>query len=277
MPKNKPKWMTDKTWALRRSNKKGRLPEEVELIFLGDPEFCFRYAEAIGTKLPDNLENSVCEKLEADQENHDRTIVNWIISYKQSIGEITARMQDILVTRLKSHVGSRYDWGVERALKYASLCNNEIPEDLERAIWSNEYSAFKYAMQSGRRIPADLEPEILSKFFDEDEVASYSRRMFNGRLPPELERLLADMPDAALVYAKEIIIGRLPEELHTAMIMKSFENNKGVGQTVSEYLDFVKSTYNYTRSTLANFDKNTTVEEVLKSIGENIEYSKNDI
>jgi hypothetical protein len=143
---------------------------------------------------------------------------------------------------------------------------------LERAIWSNEYSAFKYAMQSGKRIPADLEPEILSKFFDEDEVASYSRKMFNGRLPPELERLLADMPDAALVYAKEIIIGRLPEELHTAMIMKSFENNKGVGQTVSEYLYFVKSTYNYTRSTLANFDKNTTVEEVLKSIGEKIEY-----
>jgi len=272
MPKAKPKWMTDKVWALRRAKRKGRLPEEVEILFLGEPELCFRYSEAIGARLPENLEESVCDHLEGDNNHQDRVVVNWIISYRQSVGEITPRMQKIIVTRLKSHVGSRYDWGVERALKYAYLCNNEIPEDLERAIWSNEYSAFKYAMQSGRRIPADLEPEILSKFFDEDEVASYSRKMFNGRLPPELERLLADMPDAALVYAKEIIIGRLPEELHTAMIMKSFENNKGVGQTVSEYLYFVKSTYNYTRSTLANFDKNTTVEEVLKSIGEKIEY-----
>jgi hypothetical protein len=272
MPKNKPKWMTDKLWALRRARRKGRLPEEVELLFVGDPEFCFRYSEAIGARLPANLEESVCDQLEGEKTHDDRVVVNWIISYKQAVGEITPRMQSVIVARLKDHVGSRYDWGIERALKYASLCNNEIPEGLERALWNNEYSAFKYAMQSGRRIPPDLEPEILSKFFDEDEVVSYSKKMFNGRLPPELESLLADMPEAALGYAREIMIGRLPEELHTAMIMKSFENNKGIGQTVSEYLDFVKSTYNYTRSTLANFDKNATVEEVLNSIGEKIEY-----
>lgn len=272
MPRNKPKWMTDKLWALRRARRKGRLPEEVELLFLGDPEFCFRYSEAIRAKLPENLEESVCDQLERENTHDDRVVVNWIISYRLAVGEITPRMQNIIVERLKDHVGSRYDWGVERALKYSSLCNNEIPEELERALWSNEYSAFKYAMQSGKRIPPDLEPEILSKFFDEDEVVSYSKKMFGGRLPPELERLLADMPEAALGYAREIMIGRLPEELHTAMIMKSFENNKAVGQTVSEYLDFVKSTYNYTRSTLANFDRDATVEEVLKSIGEKMEY-----
>ena len=272
MPKNKPKWMTDKLWALRRSNRKGRLPEEVELLFLGDPEFCFRYAEAIRAKLPDNLENSACEKLEADQENHDRTIVNWIISYKQSVGEITARMQNILVGKLKKRLASKYDWGVERALKYASLCENAIPEDLEQALWSNEYSAFKYAMQSGKRIPPDLEPKAISEFFDEDEVVSYSMKMFNGRLPAELECLLVNKPDAALEYARKIIIGRLPEALHTAMM--SFENNVGVSNSVSEYLEFVKSSYNYARSTLANFDRNATVEDVLKSIGENIEYSE---
>lgn len=272
MPKNKPKWMTDKLWALRRSNRKGRLPEEVELLFLGDPEYCFRYAEAIGTKLPDNLENSVCEKLEEDQDTNDRTIVNWIISYKQSVGEITDRMQNILVGRLKKRLASKYDWGVERALKYAYLCGNAIPGDLERALWSNEYSAFKYAMQSGKRVPPDLEPKAISEFFDEDEVVSYSMKMFKGRLPSELECLLANKPDAALEYARKVIMGRLPEALHTAMIMKSFENNVGISNSVSEYLEFVKSSYNYARSTLANFDRNATVEDVLKSIGENIEY-----
>lgn len=269
MQKNKPKWMTDKLWALRRSKRKGRLPEEVELLFLGDPEFCFRYAEAVG-RLPENLENSVCEKLEEDRETHDRTIVNWIISYKQTVGEITPRMQNILVNKLKNRLASKYDWGIERALKYALLCENVIPEDLERSLWSNEYSAFKYAVQSGKRVPPDLEPKAISEFFDEDEVVSYSMKMFGGRLPFELECLLANKPDAALEYAKKIIIGRLPEALHTAMIMKSFEN--GANDSVSEYLEFVKSSYNYARSTLANFDKNATVEDVLKSIGEKIEY-----
>lgn len=281
MPKMKPKWMTETVWALRRAKRKGKLPEETELLFLGEPELCFRYSKAIRARLPENLEESVCACLEGEQSggsssNHnpmlqdpdqDKTVVNWIISYMQSVGEITPRMQKIIVTRIKSHVGSRYAWGFERALKYASLCNNEIPEGLEEAIWSHE-CAFNYAMQSGKRIPPDLEPEILSKFLDDDEVVSYSRKIFNGRLPPELERLLADMPDAALAYAREIIIGKLPEELHTAMIMKSFENNNEFKRVISEYLDFVKLTYNHTRSTLANFDKNTTVEEVLKSIEE---------
>jgi len=272
MPKKMPKWMTDKVWALRRASRKGRLPEEVEALFVGEPEFCFRYSEAIKSRLPVNLEESVCDELESDKNHQDRIVVNWIISYKQTVGELTPRMQRILVDRLKGHVGSRYDWGIERALKYAALCNNVIPEDLERALWSNEYSAFKYAMQSGKRIPRDFEAEVVSKFFDEDEVVSYSKKMFGGRLPPDLEGLLAGMPEAALGYAREIMVGRLPEALHTAMIMKSFENNGDVGQTVSEYLEFVKVTYNHTRSTLANFDKNATVGEVLQSIGEKMEY-----
>lgn len=272
MPKKKPKWMTDKVWALRRAERKGRLPEEIELLFFGDPEFCFRYSESIKARLPVNLEESVCNELEHDPTHQDRVVVNWIITYKQNVGELSPRMHRIIVDRLKSHVGSRYDWGIERALKYASLCNNEIPEDLEKTLWRNEYSAFKYAMQSGKRIPKELEAEVFSRFFDETEVVLYSKKMFGGRLPPDLECLLVEMPEAALGYAKEIIVGRLPDEIHTAMIMKTFECNKEFGQTVSEYLDFVKSTYNYTRSTLANFDKNATVEDVLKSIGEEMEY-----
>ena len=287
MPKMKPKWMTETVWALRRAKREGRLPEETELLFLGEPELCFRYSKAIRARLPENLEESVCACLEGEQSvwatairkacgssssnlqdpYQDKTVVNWIISYMQSVGEITPRMQKIIVTRIKGHVGSSYDWGFERALKYASLCNNEIPEGLEETIWSHE-CAFNYAMHSGKRIPPGLEPEIISKFLDDDEVVSYSRKIFNGRLPPELERLLADMPDAALAYAREIIIGKLPEELHTAMIMKSFENNNEFKRIISQYLDFVKLTYNHTRSTLANFDKNATVEEVLKSIEE---------
>lgn len=272
MPKNKPKWQTDKVWALRRANRKGKLPDEAESLFIGDPEFCFGYARALNSRLPEPLENSLIEELDDEKKYADRTVANWIISYKQYSPDIHPKLEKILLKRLKGHMGNRYDWATERALKYASLCEN-VPAVLEKELWANEHGAIRYVMQSGKRIPESLEAGIFSKFDDED-VVIYAKKIFKGRLPDNLENLLANMPDAALNYAKEVMLGRLPEQVHTAMVMKSFENNREVGSTVSDYLDFVKMTYNYVRSTLANFDKKDTVGDVLKSIGEEIEYQE---
>jgi hypothetical protein len=272
MPKKIPKWMTDKVWALRRAVKKGKLPDDVETLFLGDSNACLSYAKALNSRLPAKLEKSVEALLKDASGCSDRNAVNWIVSYRHYSTDISPGMEKTLVKRIKNYVSSRYDWGLEKALKYASLCA-KVPPELERAMWASPHSAFRYAMQSGMRIPADLEAETISKF-DEDEVIAYARKMFGGRLPAELEGILADMPEAAQAYAKDIMLGRLPEELHSAMVMRSFEDDETVRQTVSEYLKFVKKSYNYARNVLANFDKNATVEDVLKSIGSEIEYTE---
>lgn len=265
MTKKKPKWTTDPAWALRRANKKGRLPEEVEKLFVGEPGYCLTYAKAIKSRLPPVLEESIPPILGDKSRTDDRTAANWIITYRQHASEISAEMEHVLIRSLRGHVGSRYDWGVERALKYATLCE-KVPDEMERMLWGNEYSAFRYSMQSGKRIPAEFEAKMVSKFED-DDLVDYSVKMFGGRMPPELEVLLTNMPDAALAYAKEVMTGRLPEEIHTAMVMKSFGDNENDRRAVCEYMEFVKMSYKYTRSTLANFDRNATVGEVLESIG----------
>lgn len=271
----RPKWQTDTVWALRRARKKGRLPDEVEQLFFGDVDYCLQYARAVrdNTKvghfrLSEMLEKSITDVFDNPEcpLHHDRKVVDWITSYKQCAIEIDPKFEEIFIKRIKDACQTRYDWGSERLLKYAALCGT-VSEKLEEVLWGNEYTAFKYSTSSGKRIPKSFELDFLSKF-DEDEIVSYSKKIFKGRLPPELESVLTNTPDAALQYAKEIIHGQLPDSIHTAMVMKTFEKNKQVDYAVSQYLDFVKEAQRHTMSILANFDKNATVDDVLKAIGE---------
>lgn len=64
----------------------------------------------------------------------------------------------------------------------------------------------------------------------------YAMNILKGsRLPPKLEELFATDPESAYKYAKHIIKGRLPDFVHNALIINSFEKNE-MKQYVAKYL-----------------------------------------
>ena len=273
-----PKWQVDKEWALRRAKRKGRLPEETERLFLGDPEACLRYSrdclekdEAFKGRLPGFLEDSVCEVLESEKwpkylqekkDSRERAVVAWLTDYCR-VGRLPERMERLLFRCVESNMDSPYNFGAERALFYASKFP-DLPEEYEELFWRHGHTAVKYAIQSGKRIPSDAEEEFVKNQMDGDDFVSYCNAVFKGKAPENIENAIIDSPEHCLYYAKEVVLGPLPGSLHSAMTMRSFEEND---RTVSEYFEFIKFAKRYVIGTLVNFDKNATVKEVLAELG----------
>lgn len=63
----------------------------------------------------------------------------------------------------------------------------------------------------------------------------YALNILGGRLPPHLEEIFIDDPESAYNYARLVIKGRLPDVVHNALIIQSFEKND-MKQYVSQYL-----------------------------------------
>jgi hypothetical protein len=193
------------------------------------------------------------------------------MKYASQIGRLPKKMEEIFISDLKENMSSRYDWGCAYALKYSRICEDKINEDLEQCFWKIENVAFEYSMQSKKRIPEEYEEDRL-KELDDDDFITYCKQFFKGRAPENIEKILLDNFDFAYVYAKNIMHGQLPEEIHTSIIMRSFgKEDEYEGRfSISDYIKFIKSTHIAMIHLLANFDKNDTVEDVIRKIG-NIE------
>jgi len=272
-----PKWKVDKDWALRKAKRIGRLPEEVEKLFMGDPNACMAYSkhlekDALKGRLPAILEESVCEVLESEKwpsylqekrDSRERAVAKWLTDYC-IVGRLTERMERLFFKCVESNMDSPYNFGSERALFYASRFP-DLPDEYEKLFWKHGHTAIKYAIQSGKRIPPDAEEEFLRDQTDGDDFVSYCKVVFKGRAPESVEAAIIDSPEHCLYYAKEVVWGPLPTPLHSAMTMKSFEEKD---RNVSEYFEFIKLANKYVLGTLANFDKNATVREVLAELGD---------
>jgi hypothetical protein len=285
-----PKWQTDPVWAIRRARKrKEKLPEELEKLFSNNPDLCLAYfKDVIRTKNPpgwpgsaeslsDFLIDSICSHYEKEFNCLDKNSVrlsnvrksaaNWILSYASLGGEINEKLTDLFVQAIYPHINSHYDWGRAKASKLVQILDYKINSNLEKAILICPEIAVDYAKKSKKRMPLEIEEKNLLQVHIDDFI-DYVEIIFGGKRAPEnIELLLTKSPPAAVQYAERIVHGKLPDFIHSSLIMQTFgEEKEYIKESVSYYLDFIKKIKNYTLRTLEDFDKKETVENVIKKL-----------
>lgn len=139
-----------------------------------------------------------------------------LANYCWIVGKVDERLEGLL----KSHPTP--------VIEYARMCHHrgfgEISEDLKNSIKTYSSALYYLAELYGKRLPVELED-----CFDDPRWAfQYSKEILRGRLPSHLESVFFKDTAYASRYAFEVIRGfapvKLPDDLHSFMIMKSFEN-----------------------------------------------------
>lgn len=116
--------------------------------------------------------------------------------------------------------------------------DEEYDESLLEVLSGDSRNLYRVAKDIGR-LPSHLESTIT----DPRYAFLYSKEVLRGRLPSEMESVFFADDYFAAKYAFEVIRGfapcRLPEELHTFMVMKSFEDPEN--EHVKKYLQASES------------------------------------
>ena len=102
----------------------------------------------------------------------------------------------------------------------------------------------------------EAEPNVLKSMDDAEEYL----RIFNFRWP-EYEHKIRNKPKRILSYAKEIIKGKLPDELHNRMLILGLKNN----YESKYYFDYLKERENDTiayLSSLSEEERSRIVEKI---------------
>lgn len=262
--KNPPKWQTDPLWALRRAIRKGRLSSDIEKVFIGNADICLRYAkEVIRGRLPDFLEEGILNAFKNKSTTYsDTNIRNWLFSYADVVGPLPDAFHNLLIKKCSENRPYR-----RNLVSYAKRFE-VVPKELEDLIYADYNSALEYALATSKKLPEKVEKNII-KNCDDDDIVNYAKKIYKGRFPESLEKELADHPEMLYRYAKEIMFGQLPTFLHSAMVMKSFdEDDEWVKGTIKSYMNFVRRSNNYAINLLKNLDQNSKVSDVLADLGE---------
>lgn len=100
--------------------------------------------------------------------------------------------------------------------------DQEVGDDLVDVLSGDSRNLYRASKQLGR-LPEHLEMTITESRF----AFLYAKEVLRGRLPSSMESVFFGDTYHAAKYAFEVIRGfspcHLPEELHTFMVMKSFE------------------------------------------------------
>lgn len=164
-----------------------RLPRDREQVFFTSKK---ESPELIAQNLADYSWNST--GLEAEFEKILVAHPPSVITYARRINQFNTRISEYLEDSLKGHTMQLYE--------LACLYNQRVPTRLEDTIVDGSpYWALRYATE-----------------------------IIRGRLPLHLESVFFKDARIASQYAFQVIRGfasvRLPDDLHSFMIMKSFEN-----------------------------------------------------
>jgi len=116
----------------------------------------------------------------------------------------------------------------DQIIEYANLLrgwDKSLDEDLLDSLAGDNHNLYRYAHNiSKKRLPSHLEKTMN----DPKTLLQYARNIVKGRLPEELENNFASDHVTACSYAFDVIRGyacvRLPDVVHTSMIMKSSAN-----------------------------------------------------
>lgn len=115
----------------------------------------------------------------------------------------------------------------DAVLTYAKIARNyefTLSEDLEDSLKGKSSHLYSLASIRGKRLPERLEDTFDQPYY----ALKYATDILHGRLPAHIEKVFFKDARVAAQYAFEVIRGfapvRLPDDLHSFMIMKSFEN-----------------------------------------------------
>ena len=184
-----------------------RLPEDVENSF-SDPSVSIVYAKQImGCRWSQDMERKIFENTTPD------LLVRYIstIAFFPEEGEWAME-----------HLKSSPE-GLMSYAEYLRTKGKVLPEHLHTHLKGHTPQLFKLAQHLSKRLPAELEdtmsvPSIL---------LDYAKHFVRGRLPLHLEEHLIKDHQVACRYAFEVIRGfsspQLPDDLHSMMLMKSWE------------------------------------------------------
>lgn len=136
--------------------------------------------------------------------------------YCWRVGKLEPRFENLLI----GHPDSVIEYA--KILKSKQL--GEISEELKVSLKGVGRCLFQLAELYERRLPKELEDTMEDPAF----AYRYAKDILCGRLPSHLEPVFFKNTTYASKYAFDVIRGfapvKLPDDLHSFMIMKSFEN-----------------------------------------------------
>lgn len=192
----------------------GRLPLDLEAC-ITDPADFLTYVAGLRNRGEKHriveMENRI---FLADTDNP--CMASFVAKYAQYIGELPQEFKDVLkkdgeaIMEYQNYLSRNY--------------NKLIDDELRDCLAGNDRNLLKFASNYlHKRLPEHLEKTLT----DPGVIYNYARSIVRNRLPEELENHLAKDYGVAVQYAFEVIRAyacvRLPEVVHSAMVMKSFE------------------------------------------------------
>lgn len=214
----------------------GYLGEELEKLLLPFPQHVVAYAEVLGRSRSYSTNHKLAEHLHPAVKGNGNLILRLARHLGGRVGQdIESSMSDPgVIVRYAEAVGP-LDESLERIicqnhdqiLQYGNiLARNErkLPEwmmDELKGDDSNLYILARSHIKS--RLPKHLEDSMS----DPRYLFEYSLHVLHDRLPEHLEKELVKGHAYAVRYAFEVVRGfssvRLPDEIHSMLVMKSFE------------------------------------------------------
>lgn len=192
----------------------GRLPRELESEIVNADHFL----TYVGSLRNNGKSQRIIEQEPAvffSGNNSPAKVAEAVANYAGFIGVLPPELKELLKANNNA------------IMSYANFLKNQnmsLDSDLVDCLAGDDENLFKYAQNYLRkRLPEHLE----KTFTDPSIIVNYARNIVRGRLPEELENHLASDYRAAASYAFDVIRGfacvRLPDVVHSAMVMKSFE------------------------------------------------------
>jgi hypothetical protein len=196
----------------------GRLPSELEVDITHPSDF-ITYISNLKYKVPNlRSESGILEqeqKVFFSNKLSPEKTAEWVAKYANHVGVLPQEFKELLKADNDS------------ILQYQSFLaakNLPLDDDLRDCLAGDDKNLFKYAQNTRKRLPQHLEETLKNP----QVLLSYARNIVQGRLPEELENHFASDLQAASNYAFEIIRGyasvRLPDVVHSAMILTNSAN-----------------------------------------------------
>lgn len=167
--------------------------------------------------------NSITSRLPADREQiffdtkkeNSEDVSALVSQYGVRVGKLDRALENLILAGNPQNVFS-YCTSLHRT-------NQEVPDYLIDSFKGKSGYLCKWAQYTNQRLPQHLEDSLGEARF----CFIYAREVLRGRLPSHLERVFFTDPSYAVKYAFEVIRGyapaKLPEELHSFLVLKSFE------------------------------------------------------
>lgn len=198
-------------WIPNEPGDRHRLPEHLHSCLAGNYGLLARLSRHIGKRISPELEKTIFDDCTDAKMRASRAV-----SYAENVGKLDEDMEQMICG----------ENGM--VLKYASILKRHgqiLPERMMFSLKGDSNNLYTLARNHlCGRLPAELEESI-----DEPGcLYEYARNVVKGRLPESLELVFLKDWRFAIRYAFDVVRAyasvQLPDELHTMLVMKSYEN-----------------------------------------------------